>query len=98
MAIATCVFTWRSWFCMSRMTCLIIFSGSSDLSIMSLRLARISVETLSSNAMTKLLGKPPHGFRLSALAASNGQLATVTGDRRLALPPARHQQIGQRDE
>src|SRR5437660_12291926 len=36
---------------LSRMTCLIIFSGSSALSIRSLRLARTSVETLSSNAM-----------------------------------------------
>src|SRR5882762_9768993 len=51
MAIATCVLTCRSWFCMSRMTCLIIFSGSSALSIRSLRLARTRVETRSSNAI-----------------------------------------------
>src|SRR5262249_61192830 len=36
---------------MSRMTCLIIFSGCSALSIKSFRLARISVETRSSNAI-----------------------------------------------
>src|ERR1700752_3822083 len=36
---------------MSRFTCLIIFSGSSALSIRSLRLARTNVETRSSNAM-----------------------------------------------
>src|ERR1700678_997423 len=36
---------------MSRITCLIIFSGSSALSIRSLRLARTNVETRSSNAM-----------------------------------------------
>src|SRR5579864_6659317 len=36
---------------MSRMTCLIIFSGSSALSIRSLRLARTRVETRSSNAI-----------------------------------------------
>src|SRR5712671_7991037 len=51
MAIATCVLTCKSWFCMSRITCLIIFSGSSALSIKSLRLARTNVETRSSNAM-----------------------------------------------
>src|SRR5262244_86430 len=51
MAIATCVFTCKSWFSMSRMTCLIIFSGCSALSIKSFRLARISVETRSSNAI-----------------------------------------------
>src|SRR5690242_15338887 len=37
---------------MSRITCLIIFSGSSALSIRSFRLARTRVETLSSNAIT----------------------------------------------
>src|ERR1700731_796716 len=36
---------------MSRITCLIIFSGSSALSIRSLRLARTNVETRSSKAM-----------------------------------------------
>src|ERR1700730_12195771 len=51
MAIATCVLTCRSWFCMSRMTCLIIFSGCSALSTKSLRFARTSVETLSSSAL-----------------------------------------------
>src|SRR5258705_952142 len=55
MAIATCVLTCRSWFCMSRMTCLIIFSGSSALSIRSLRLARTRVETRSSNAIKHLV-------------------------------------------
>src|SRR5262249_51419282 len=54
MEIATCVFTCRSWFCMSRMTCLIIFSGSSALSIKSFRLARIRVVTRSSNAIVHL--------------------------------------------
>src|SRR5271157_1399773 len=51
MAMATCVLTCKSWLCMSRMTCLIIFSGSSALSIRSLRLARTKVETRSSNAI-----------------------------------------------
>src|SRR6266568_8910459 len=51
MAIATCVFTCKSWFCMSRMTCLIIFSGCSARSIRSLRLARTKVDTRSSNAI-----------------------------------------------
>src|SRR5262249_33265196 len=37
---------------MSRMTCLIIFSGCSALSIKSFRLARINVDTRSSNAIT----------------------------------------------
>src|SRR5882724_3770658 len=54
MAIATCFLTCKSWFCMSRMTCLIIFSGSSALSIRSLRLARTKVETRSSNAIKHL--------------------------------------------
>src|SRR6202040_4021557 len=51
MAMATCVLTCKSWLCMSRITCLIIFSGSSALSIRSLRLARTKVETRSSNAI-----------------------------------------------
>src|SRR5208282_5521224 len=51
MAMATCVLTCKSWLFMSRMTCLIIFSGSSALSIKSLRLARTKVETRSSNAI-----------------------------------------------
>src|SRR5580658_514043 len=51
MAIATCVLTCKSWLFMSRITCLIIFSGSSALSIKSLRLARTKVETRSSNAI-----------------------------------------------
>ena len=45
------VLTCNHWFCMSRMTCLIIFSGSSALSVRSLRLARTNVDTRSSNAM-----------------------------------------------
>src|SRR5918996_5844371 len=53
-AMATWVFTCMSWFCISRITCLIIFSGSSALSIRSFRLARISVDTLSNKAI-----KPP---------------------------------------
>src|SRR5207237_10406537 len=51
MAIATCVFTCKSWFCMSRMTCLIIFSGCSARSIRSLRFALTKVDTRSSNAI-----------------------------------------------
>src|SRR4029077_14112941 len=51
MAMATWVLTCRSWFCMSRITCLIIFSGCSALSTRSLRLARSSVATRSSSAM-----------------------------------------------
>src|SRR5580658_2090848 len=54
-AIATCVLTCKSWFCMSRITCLIIFSGSSALSIKSFRFARISVATRSKSAMVLLL-------------------------------------------
>src|SRR3954466_10333182 len=50
--MATCVFTCRSWFSMSRITCLIIFSGSSARSIKSLRFARTSVATRSSTAMS----------------------------------------------
>src|SRR5712691_13314777 len=41
-----------SWFSMSRITCLSIFSGSSALSMRSLRLARMSAETRSMSAMT----------------------------------------------
>src|SRR6476660_5737572 len=52
MATATWVLTWSSWFSISRMTCLIIFSGSSARSIRSLRFARTSVATRSSTAMS----------------------------------------------
>src|SRR5882672_9664630 len=58
-AIATCVFTWSNWFSMSRMTCLIMISGCSALSINSFKFARTNVETLSSNAIT-----PPNHFQL----------------------------------
>src|SRR6516162_6899814 len=51
MAIATWVFTCNNWFSMSRMTCLIIISGCSALSIRSFRLARIKVVTRSSSAI-----------------------------------------------
>src|SRR5215469_12980458 len=51
MAIATWVFTCNNWFSMSRMTCLIITSGCSALSIKSFRLARINVDTRSSSAI-----------------------------------------------
>src|ERR1051325_1673339 len=54
MAMATCVFTCMSWFCMSRITCFNIFSGSSALSIRSLRFARTRVETLSNSAIRNL--------------------------------------------
>src|SRR4051812_26603412 len=50
--MATCVFTCMNWFCISRMTCLIIFSGFSARSTMSFRFARINVETRSSNAIS----------------------------------------------
>src|SRR5208283_2794532 len=50
-AIATWVLTCKSWLFMSRITCLIIFSGSSALSIRSFRFARTNVETRSSNAI-----------------------------------------------
>src|SRR5277367_485601 len=55
MAMATCVLTWRSWFSMSRTSCLQSFSGSSAFSMRSLMLARKSVPTRSSNAMVNLL-------------------------------------------
>src|SRR5262245_60760364 len=51
MAMATWVFTCMSWFRISRVTCLIIFSGSSARSIRSFRLARINVDTLSNKAI-----------------------------------------------
>src|SRR5580658_2901466 len=57
MAMATCVFTCNSWFCISRITCLIIFSGSSALSIRSLRFARTRVDTRSNSATIVLLSK-----------------------------------------
>src|SRR6476646_1293244 len=44
---------------MSRITCLIMISGCSALSINSFKFARINVETLSSNAIT-----PPNRFAL----------------------------------
>src|SRR5580658_1842009 len=56
MAMATWVLTCKSWLCMSRMTCLIIFSGSSALSIRSFRFARTKVETRSSNAIRDSFG------------------------------------------
>src|ERR1700691_281575 len=57
MAMATCVLTCSNWFCMSRITCLIIFSGSSALSIRSFRFARTSLDTRSSSAIMFLLRK-----------------------------------------
>src|SRR6266516_1689950 len=53
--MATCVFTCSNWFCISTITCLIIFSGSSALSIRSLRFARTKVETRSSHAIKYLV-------------------------------------------
>src|SRR5579863_3793715 len=62
MLIATWVLTCMSWFSISRMTCLTIFSGSSARSMRSFRLARRSVPTLSNSAMIDsflfLVGKP----------------------------------------
>src|SRR5271157_60988 len=79
MAIATCVFTCRSWFCMSRITCLIIFSGSSALSIRSLRFARTNVETRSSNAINHLVMiREPQGASrefMESVAGSGLELA-----------------------
>src|SRR5882724_3064349 len=54
MDTATCVFTCKYWFSISRITCLIIFSGSSARSIMSFRLARIRVPTRSKSPMVFL--------------------------------------------
>src|ERR1700683_820489 len=84
MAIATWVLTCRSWFCMSRMTCLIIFSGSSALSIRSFRFARTKVATRSISAMTIYL----LNFRVRARAVA--RFGTLVSD-------ASHlaQQIGQ---
>src|SRR5438132_5675425 len=55
MAAATWVFTWMSWLCMSIKYCLIIFSGSSALSSMSLMLARTSWVTRSRRVIESLL-------------------------------------------
>src|SRR5882757_8944654 len=57
MDTATCVFTCKYWFSISRITCLIIFSGSSARSIMSFRFARIKVPTRSKSPMIFLLYK-----------------------------------------
>src|SRR5580700_6381793 len=57
MAMATCVLTCSNWFCISRITCLIIFSGSSALSMRSFKFARTSVDTRSSSAIIVLLSK-----------------------------------------
>src|SRR2546421_4841344 len=57
METATCVLTWRYWFSMSRITCLIIFSGSSARSTMSLMFARIKVLTRSKSPMMNLLSR-----------------------------------------
>src|SRR5438270_6838012 len=70
MAMATCVFTWSNWFSMSRMTCLIMISGCSALSISSFKFARIKVETLSSNAIT-----PPKSFQTAFKARLHVQIA-----------------------
>src|ERR1700677_2508793 len=51
-AIATWVLTCSSWFSISSTSCLSIFSGSSALSIKSLRLARRRVVTRSMSAMS----------------------------------------------
>src|SRR5512135_1077131 len=51
---------------MSRMICLIIFSGCSALSIRSFKLARINVETLSSSAIT-----PPNLTSVAPAPASD---------------------------
>src|SRR6266478_3736289 len=57
METATWVLTCRYWFSISRMTCLIIFSGSSARSIRSFRFARINVPTRSKSAMRILLSE-----------------------------------------
>src|SRR5689334_9634920 len=64
---------------MSRITCLIIFSGSSARSIRSLRFARTSVATRSSTAIAVLpffsaRGVPPHAH-CALLATDLGQSA-----------------------
>src|SRR5581483_7211228 len=109
MAIATCVFTCRSWFCMSRMTCLIIFSGSSALSTRSLMLARINVETLSSNAMTQtpfaflqILSRMIPLTRNSGDHSTGGTLALASGhyraQRRADCGPDREMAVQQSDD
>src|SRR6267378_2081246 len=59
MDTATCVFTCKYWFSISKITCLIIFSGSSARSIMSFKFARIKVPTRSKSPMIFLLHKKP---------------------------------------
>src|SRR5262249_4708496 len=70
MAMATWVLTCMSWFCMSRITCLIIFSGSSALSIRSFRFARINVQTLANKAI-----EPPLAFYFDRAIRPRGLVA-----------------------
>src|SRR5215467_8766074 len=72
METATCVLTCKYWFSMSRITCLIIFSGSSARSIMSLRFARIKVPTRSKSPMVFLL--PRKSLRMRAKQDRRGHL------------------------
>src|SRR5262249_33387848 len=73
---------------MSRMTCLIIFSGCSALSIKSFRLARISVETRSSNAIKSSKSTHDHCFFLATpnQATAGSSPASRSGIRSLPHP------------
>src|SRR5579864_43332 len=71
MAMATCVFTCNNWFSISRITCLISFSGFSALSTRSFRFARIKVATRSINDISIL-----HSQTLLSGSTRRGQFRT----------------------
>src|SRR5271169_3026090 len=77
---------------MSRMTCLIIFSGSSARSIISLRLARIRVLTRSKSPMVMLL---PKRFDTTKKTDSSGVITLrVHGLKRRKTMPQRVGDLG----
>src|SRR5258708_33649567 len=77
METATCVFTCRYWFSISRITCLIMLSGSSARSIMSLRFARIKVLTRSRSPMMILLSNRKHLLPFSRAQSRQRQCEAV---------------------
>src|SRR6202040_742232 len=83
MDTATWVFTCKYWFSMSRITCLIIFSGSSARSIMSLRFARIKVPTRSKSPMVFLLSKAPNAAVSRAQQRQNGRQTILDHERQV---------------
>src|ERR1700730_1420778 len=72
METATWVLTCKYWFSMSRITCLIILSGSSAWSIMSFRFARIRVLTRSRSPMMILLSDCDKPFTSRATTQNRG--------------------------